>query len=236
VRPIKREFFSRKNLIQAGWALLIALIAFIGSQFVDVFKGPQQVIVEGNRRVPDTMIVRVSSDESSQAGAMVTLLDSLRIAIRGIQIQGSKGHSTDRSPKSDALRGANKIQLKSFRLPKGGYLQRTIDAYATSICPQPTATVGDVIECRFKLLGNIETKLLSPAILSVFRRDQSGRSVSYLFDQQYELKNDSNLIVFAASFPPGDYEVEFGFFRLDELDTKYPPFYSRRCAITLKAN
>ncbi len=235
MRQVKREFFSRKNIIQAGWTLLIALVAFIGSQFVDIVKGPNQVIVAGDRRVPDTMVVRVSSDQSGEANALTALFDSLRIAIRGLQVRGSSGSTTDHSKTTGVLRDANKIQLKSFRLAQAGYLQRTMDAYARSNCPQSTATVGDLIECRFNLLGNIETKLLSPAILSVTRRDQTSGSVSYLFDQQYELKSGANLIIFAASFPPGEYQIEFGFYRLDELDTKYPPFYAKRCLITLKA-
>jgi hypothetical protein len=87
MRQVKREFFSRKNIIQAGWTLLIALVAFIGSQFVDIVKGPNQVIVAGDRRVPDTMVVRVSSDQSGEANALTALFDSLRIAIRGLQVR-----------------------------------------------------------------------------------------------------------------------------------------------------
>jgi hypothetical protein len=236
MRRTLKSFFSKKYVIPAVWALVIALLSFSVSQFFDIFRGPRPVLISGDRRIPDTMVVRVSSDTALQQKALSALFDSLRFAIRETQVGRSSQHVSSPSKTiQSVMRDANRIQLKSFRLPSsvGGYLQRSMVAFAISECPPSVASSGDIIQCRFTLLGNIDLSLLSPIFVSVYRRDEQGKVISSVFEQQYELKSGNNLIVFAASFPAGAYEIEFGFYRLDELDTKYPPFYARRCVVTI---
>jgi hypothetical protein len=40
------NFFGKKNLIKAGWAVLIAVLSFAAGRIYDEFKGPQPVIVK----------------------------------------------------------------------------------------------------------------------------------------------------------------------------------------------
>lgn len=231
-----KDFFNKKHIVEALWALLIALVSFLVGQFFDIFRGPQPVFIAGENRPLDTLVVRVWTDTSLQKLALSTMFDSLRMAIHGLQVGRIPQQLSMSNQETDsAIREANPIELKRLQMPSivGGYLQSSMDAFATSQCPPSSVVSGNIIQCRFTLLGNIDTSLLSPIFLSVYRRDEKGNLTSDVFEQEYKLRSGANLVVFAASFPPGSYQVEFGFYRLDELATKYPPFYQRSCVVTV---
>jgi len=227
-----REFVHKNHLIPAFWAALIALIGFLGGLVYHSLHGPEAVTVENGIHPTDTLVVRVATpapldtalaNQVSHLNREISRLLSSRQVERHIDI-----------PNPENLPNANKLVDTLFRLPSTarGYLVSSLAPIARAGCPDSIVDDGGLVTIGFTLFSSVKVDDFSPAILTVIRTTAGGRT--QVFEQQYKLRQGRNLLVFAAAFGPGDYEVGFGVYRRAELQGVYPPWFSRRCPLSVR--
>ena len=226
-----KELFKRKYLIPAVWSLLVAIVAFVLGRL-----GRETAMIPGGRSVPETVVVQFVDRPVPSVGNPAAYLDSLRSEFRRLQRLTAEAVSPSGNARERALAlRANRLQPSLFQLPSivVGYLPKSLHGFAVSDCPPPNVNYGDILELKFSLLGTIDRKDLTPAFVFVYSKGPKGQLVGRLYEQQYELREGDNHILVVAAFSEGSYEIVYGFYRISELNTKYPPFYNRRCDVLI---
>jgi hypothetical protein len=224
---IVKELFKKKYLIPAVWSLLVAIIGFVLGHH-----GRETAMIPGGKGVHDTVVVQFVDRPVPPVRNLDAYLDSLRSEFKKLQHLVAKSVASPGKPLEHALPlRPNRLQPSPFQLPSiaVGYLSKSLDAFAVSDCPPPNVNYGDILELKFSLLGTIDRKELTPAFVFVYGKGPEGQLVGQLYEQQYELREGDNRIVIVAGLSEGSYEIVYGFYRISELNTKYPPFYSQRC-------
>jgi len=227
-----REFLHKNHLIPAAWTALIALLGFFGGMLYHSLHGPEAVTVENGIHPTDTLVVRVATPAPADT-ALANQVSHLNREISRLLSSRQPERHVD-VPNPDNLPNANKLADTQFRLPATakGYLLSSLAPIARAGCPDSIVDDGGLVTMSLTLLSNVKVDDFSPVILTVIRTTAGGRT--QVFEQQYQLRQGRNLLIFAAAFGPGDYEVGFGVYRLAELQGVYPPWFSRRCPITVR--
>lgn len=224
-----RHPLHRRHLITASWALLVAVVAGIGSVVYQRAKGPESVILLN----PDTATRVVVVQDSAQRAVMGSMVRELR-ALR------SGRSRIDPSPVASSVDGAadaaplTEPQLPEFRLPSNvkGYLTRDIGVFANATCGQSEFAPGVDASISTTLRNPADSSRLTPLTVTILRRTSSTGRIQ-LFSQQYKLRRRTR-VAFPVPRDTGAYDLEFGFFATDELQSATPPFYLRRCLILIR--
>src|SRR5690606_24943062 len=113
-----------------------------------------------------------------------------------------------------------------------GWTQRSLNAFASSSCPDNVISQGDIISASFDLFSPSTVEAATRIFVRVteLRRDQM---VGQPFEQQYEHQPNQNLVVLGSDFPVGTYELAFGFYLESELGQEFPAYYAQRCTFRI---
>lgn len=108
-----------------------------------------------------------------------------------------------------------------------GYLEGSSSAYFKAECPEINSGYIDIPIYFFN--PEITTKIAFIKV-SIDRINNGSRTTE--LDYFYEIKNSDNFIRISNDLLKGvKYELQFGFMFKDELNKKYPTFYSKKCTL-----
>ena len=215
------SFFKKENIHNSMWALIIAFISFIGGLIWNNYSGPERVIIEkdNSRPLMDTTItiVRFEGDSSTIA------------ALKNYNPQLTVNSFTE----NDKVNYVS-IAQQRIKFPKvvKGYIQKSLNAYAIVEIARFTYSKGELIELELKLFDKKLLKKISPVFIEVVRKT-SEKSVTQIWEEQFKINHMNNTIRFSSDFPKGKYQLTIGFYLMDEIHQKYPPFYSKRMKLEI---
>lgn len=215
------EFFKKENIHNAIWALIIALLGFIGGLIWKGYTGPDRVIIEKDesRLSKDTTvtIVRFEGDSSTI------------IALKNFNPQLTVNSSNDNEAINNASIALHKIKFPSV---VEGYIQKPLNTYATVQIPRLTYVKGEMIELELKIFDTKTLKRISPIFIEIVRKTGEN-SVTQMWEEQFKINHLNNTIRFSSDFPKNEYQLAIGFYLMDEVHQKYPPFYSKRVKLKI---
>jgi len=113
-----------------------------------------------------------------------------------------------------------------------GYMLANIGQFAPAGCPAAEIPVGALIEILFDIDDDSLLAAITPMFVTMLqiRPDQT---VVQIFREQYRILPGQNLIRVIAGFPPGEYQVIYGFYLTSQLKDKYPRLYGKRCRVKI---
>ncbi len=254
--PSLRSLFERDHLIRAFWSLLIGLVMFLLGMYYNSTRQPSKVEVVNTFQKSDTVIVRFDEKALTPNEQVSKTLSQLARDISDLKrsyqpISPASNPKTmaripDR-PISDVVHRWDQkpvrleqitfeptlkiaqIQLDKFSLPPGtkGYSNIALSTLARVQVVSPTVKQDSLFSLVVELLDPRLLGKISPLFLEFLRKD-SELSYTQLASQQYKLEPGRNLVRLAAHIPPGHYEVEVGFYVLDDIKGEYPRKYTSR--------
>jgi hypothetical protein len=182
-----------------------------------------------------TIKLNVDSIASQIAREYQFKYDSLRLAIIKNEIKkpvvlGNLIPLRDNNPGFSSTN----IKRPKFKMPAivSGYTTEQINSYATANLNSSIINRKEQIEITLDFFDQAIINKITPIIVSIVQA-KGENSLYYIWGEQYELKGKRNMIVFSADFKPGKYELEIGFYLLDDLDKKYPTYYSKKFNIDI---
>jgi len=209
-------FFGKKNIINALWALLLAFICFLAGTIYKTITGPERVIIakDESRCPKDTTIsiIRFEGDSATMN------------AIKSFNPNLTVKPSNDNYDINNASVAQNKIVFPSI---VEGYTQQSINSYASVEIPRQTYSKGEMIEFKLKIFDYSIIKKISPLFIEIVKIT-GDNSMSYVWDEQFTITHQNNTIRFSSDFPKDEYQLAIGFYLMDEIHQKFPPFYSKR--------
>jgi hypothetical protein len=129
-----------------------------------------------------------------------------------------------------------KVAKRRFPMPqivKGAALS-PINTQANVFINKSTFSANDVIELNLALLnGNIWDKT-TPLYVMVTKGSGKSKEIIDVLDNEYQPAGLRSTIKLPASYGPGVYDVRIGFYFINELNTEYPPFYSKGFTIRIQ--
>jgi hypothetical protein len=153
--------------------------------------------------------------------------DSLRLSLINskINIPLVSGNSST----SPALKsGYSILQVKRplFKFPSitQGYTQEKINTYARTKLDTAIFKRQDNFEVKIEFFDRSILGNLSPLFVEIVE-PKSATSVLHIWGEQFELKDIKNILNISADFKSGNYQLNIGFYKLNEINTKYPKFY-----------
>lgn len=210
------KFFDKNNLHNATWAIIIALLGFVGGLVWKNFSGPDRVIIERDESYHNSdttiTIVKIEGDTSA-----LSLLNMYNLK------------SSISSTKQNSISNSASIVKPKFELPGivEGYLQSSISSFATVEIPRSTYSKDEMVEITLKVLNNETIKKISPVFVDIVK--QTGKnSVTFIWGKQFRISNLENTIRFSADLSKDTYEMTVGFYLMDEIQQKYPPLYLKK--------
>lgn len=223
------HFIDRKYWIPAVWTLLISSVFFLLGLYIN--SGPQEVIVANPA---DTVYVAEQNNPNSPVTREQIENIFQRVLHESPQKQPEIVSQSSNNPvviSSNNIQ-TNPIQVLNYDFSSNveGYIQKSLNGFANSSCPQGPIYQGDVITVSFNLLNSYIVDKATPIFVRLIQTDNG-----YLqrFEQQYQLLPGRNVIKIGSNFPTGKYKLSFGFYLQSELNKKYPPYYSRSCTFKI---
>ena len=240
------SFFNRKNVHPAIWTILISVIGFLGGNiWNNYFKKPEKVFVTNNLSRKDTVvnIVRIIGDTSTLSKNEKMQRKRNDYYEKNLKVLSShydKILDSLPSTKKPRLINQNKfvtasILIPKFKMPKKvtGYTEGKLSTFAKSTCPNQHFKKEDIVTIKLEFLDKKWIDKITPLFVDVVRK-KSKNSVYQLWAAQYKLTNQFMEIPFIADFPKGEYDLTYGFYILNEVDKKYPTFYSKTCKLVIE--
>ena len=182
-----------------------------------------------------TIKLNVDSIASQIAREYQFKYDSLRLAIIKNEIQKPLIISS-LIPLRDNNPNLSLTQIKrpKFNMPSivKGYTLEQINSYATAVLNSSIINRKERIQITLDFFDQATINKITPIIVSIVQ-PKGENSVTYIWGEQYELKGKRNMIVFSADFKPGKYELAIGFYILDDLNRKFPTYYSKKFDIEI---
>lgn len=108
-----------------------------------------------------------------------------------------------------------------------------MNSYATININKTEFNQTDRIELTTEFFNSKYLAKITPLFVDIVKR-QNENSVYQIWGDQYNAMGIKTTVKLSSSFPPGTYELTIGFYITDELNSKYPPFYSKTFVITIK--
>lgn len=115
-----------------------------------------------------------------------------------------------------------------------GYILANIGQFARAGCPAGEIPSGDSIHFLFDIADDSLLAEITPLFVTILQM-RPDRPVMQIFREQYRILPGQNLIRVMAGFPPGEYQVIYGFYLTRQLNDKYPRLYGKRCRIKIVA-
>jgi len=127
------------------------------------------------------------------------------------------------------------IKRPKFIMPQtvGGYVESKINSYATIALNANEFNRNDKVTATINFFNKPTLAKITPLFVDLVEI-KSANSVYQIWSEQYDIKELKSTISFSADFKPGKYVLSFGFYQLDELNSKYPSLYSRKFDIEIK--
>lgn len=139
------------------------------------------------------------------------------------------------SGSSNDDRRKGEISNSFFRMPDTakGYTSQAIRGVKNSYCPPEKLKSGVPLTGGFELTDSSILNKTSPIIMTVSKihGPYSQSQIDYI---ETPLSLGVNSVTSTAKLAPGDYDVSYGYYLLERLSGEYPPFYSKRCNITIQ--
>jgi hypothetical protein len=162
--------------------------------------------------------------------ALTAQIESLGVRIRELS------RATRRSlPGEDSIRLAKVPQIAAPFAPPNGVLgfqaANLEDLNATSRC-EGTVSNGFGTTIYIKFADPRTVRKLSPLVVYVAAVDPVRHQPTVVFLQQYEAMPETVLPILVSRSWPGTYELDYGYYRLDEPRKPFPNFYHKSCDIS----
>jgi len=200
---------------------MTAIIGFIGGQAWNYFNGPEKVIVSNfGDRSKDTTISIVKIDGDTSLIKFLKNNDNLNLSISS---------TTDAS--SNILLNPAIPQLIFPKIVEG-YTKASLNGYGLANVTRSTYSRNEVLKISLKLFNPETLDKISPIFMDI-QRKISNNSYNLLWNQQFKAKGIDNIVQLSTNFEPGNYQLTIGFYLMDEVNQKFPPFYSQVFTITI---
>lgn len=113
-----------------------------------------------------------------------------------------------------------------------GYILANIGQFARAGCPAGEIPLGASIHILFDIADDSLLAAITPLFVTILQI-RADHSVVQIFREQYRILPGKNLIRVIAAFPPGEYQVIYGFYLTSQLKNKYPRLYGKRCRLKI---
>jgi len=226
----KDGFFSKKHLINAGWAVIIAAAGFVGGLFAGWLRGPETInITSASNKQP--VVVRIENVDNN-GSKYDAYIDAIREEIRGLRESrfNAKGYK-DIHKEMDQY---NRVKIPPFKFPRkfDKYIYNSLSGFARTTSPSKEVTRGSIIIIEFDLLDKSIIDKATPLFVTLLKVKSKN---SYLQDMQiqYEIREGKNKIRLAINSDPGSYLLEYGFYFLNDLSLNEINFYGQQYEIII---
>lgn len=143
-------------------------------------------------------------------------------------------------PQSNSTGKANqpnqsKLQRPKFKMPAvvEGYTHGSLNSLATIKINATEFKKEDFAKLSVNFFSGSVLDDITPLFVDIVEKKTENRFYQ-IWSEQYELGRANNTISFSTDFKKGKYDLKVGFYRLDELNRKYPSFYFKKFTIVIK--
>lgn len=247
------NFFSKANIHNFLWALLGAFVLFLCGLVWKWWTGPDEVkVINNNQSRKDTTITiikfvptELAQNTNSTSQKLIknnpsyqfnpALVDSMikkTLSKQGINENTIIQSSSSNPSETDNTASTNRPR---FSLPTivSGYAQGKVNSYATININKTEFGTTDFIEISTDFFNSAVLDKITPLFVDIVKR-KTENSVYQIWSDQFRPSGNKTKIKISASFPPDTYDLTIGFYILDELNSKYPTFYSKKFIIKIK--
>jgi hypothetical protein len=214
-----REFFHPKHFVALFWALVAGLLISLATIVWQARQEPQKVSITN----PDTTVRTVIVGDTAMRNYLETMIRELRANRRSPLPSTQSSGSTPPILPESAFSFPSKVR---------GYGQSHLGRVATGTCPRGEFPPGSEVSFSVRVPNSQLVGKLSPLFVSIQRRDKANY-VTLIFEQRYKRQASTDLTVDAPA-EPGSYDLVYGYYLLSELNTVFPPFYSKACKLTVR--
>jgi hypothetical protein len=251
-RHSDESFFHRKHVVTLFWAIVAALLTFVGTTIYQAVQGPQEVYITN----PDTVIRVITIRDSATSESIRQMLDELH-HLRGSSREsadntgaGPGGRFTPIGGKQQDTQSIAEVQVSSetsdpapemtvvatpgYRFPMGNKGIHIVDigGIARSSCPQRSFSPREDVPLSIILRSGELVRAVTPLFLSVTKGLGPRQSLA-IFGQQYQPRWHS-IVVFPAPTEPGTYSLNYGYYLLSDSLAEYPELYNLNCRLVVE--
>lgn len=258
-----KPFFGQDHIVRMVWSFIIALVFFVFGIWYNSNKEPSKVYVVNNTVKRDTVVLKIDKSNEISDYSVDRYLNKITNDIAYLKTVLNKPTESNTSQKNhlDSIpfktfdnveRNNNNpimmekvklafpdniasINIPRFILPSNikGYTQNTLSSFAKIDYNKSTVTKNEQVEFSLNIFDNSIIKKITPLFVSVLRKE-SENTYTLMFNEQYQLQNDNNIIRFFADFTKGKYVLEVGLYFKEELNREYPPFYRSQLSLIVE--
>lgn len=131
----------------------------------------------------------------------------------------------------------NVVQLKRpiFKMPAivEGYSEAQINSFASISINSTVFKQNDEIVININFFDESTIRKISPLFVNLVKPG-SDNNVYHIWGDQYEIVDRKSILKLSSDFKPGNYIFNVGFYLLDEINTKFPAYYSKKYKIEIK--
>lgn len=113
-----------------------------------------------------------------------------------------------------------------------GYLLTSLGNSVISNCPGKEVLRGAAMDLKLEFLDDSLLNVMTPIFVTILEV-RPDRSVVQVYREQFLVMPGKNLIRLSADFPPGSYQIIYGFYLRDQLNEIYPRLYGKRCRVRI---
>src|SRR3989339_605936 len=213
--------FKKENIQNFFWGIILTIVGFGGSQLWNYFDGPQKVFVtnvSGKTKDTSITLIKIEGDTTF---------------IKYLKNSGNLNfNATSKSDETqNTLVTINDNKLKFPKIVEG-YTQNSLNSFCVVSIPRFTYTKNEILQLGLKFFNNNSVAKISPIMISIMRRENKN-AYDLLWEQQFTVKGINNTVQLPTNFNVGTYDLIIGFYLMDELNQKFPPFYSKTITITV---
>lgn len=233
-----RRFFSKENIHQASWSIVVATIIGVFAFIFGRISGPETIVVTNPSDNPSPLVVQVApSDDSDDANSNLRTIAAHLEAIRNMQYRDGTAKETETTQSITNNTAFNLPQVPRFRMPENvkGYTRAGLIGFGEASCPDPNISRESVILLQVHIEPNVRLESMTPAIIQMDKPNASG-GLTHVLSQQFVLKSGINQFRLPLSLAEGEYHIEAGFYLRSDLDEEFPEFHSIRCPIIVRGD
>jgi hypothetical protein len=109
-----------------------------------------------------------------------------------------------------------------------GYILSNIHKFASANCPAKEILRSTLMDLYSQLVDDSLLNHITPMFVYILKMNPD-RTVIQVYREQYTISPGKNLIRFSVDFPPGNYQLIYGFYLRDQINERFPRFYGKRC-------
>lgn len=234
---MKGYFFSKENVHQAIWAIVVASIVGAAGYIIGRISGPEKIIVTNSSSKSTPLIVRVAPDDNTNnVNSNLNIIAAHLEAIKNIQLGNTIKEEQILSNKKTSKVSYNLPQAPKFKMPKNvkGYVRASLVGYGEATCPNAVIPQETVLLIQLYIEPKVRLESLTPAIIQMDKPGENN-SLTHVFEQQFELFNGINTFRLPLNLDKGVYHLEAGFYLRTDLNEEFPDYHSIRCPIEVKS-